>query len=769
MSASRQARRQLGRSLKVFGKAPLGAVEISPYNSELGAVAEEVRLAAGRCAACLSTSGERKSCHACGCVRYCNRGCQTAGWPSHKLVCRVLAADREIAASPMLSLSTPLFPLDTIWERLRSGGHAEAYEATVHLYIWANRSGLISKTPLTAAPGPPGHGGALMDEVAAAGGVALLVPGLAAGGLRTSVTAMMLGQLIFRCPEMGAAIVAAGALPPLIAALALPSKHAELGAFWELLAAAFGAADVIRLLGEQSQLGPAIEETGAVPALVSHLTFAMGDGWQPQPHWPTRLRELGHVRRRAVLAISGLFGFKEGDAPFAASTARACVAAAAVPPLTEALLSEDDETAAAASDALGCILRHSGDKALAATLGRDHAASIVSSLRRGTAQGDVVAAVHSADLLHDLIRLATDCRQAVLSAGGIPAVLALLSIDGKDAPAAISASTRVLAYLVADNPPAISEAFAAGALETLTALLKGPNSANPAGKAGLVAALLGLLSGASREQREKAVACGAARLFAEFLGVPGPLADHSSAALAAFLPAGDPYNAAVIDQLLEGCPPPRLMSLISKAELSFDLLDGITSSSAHTRQLLRAGLARALLAVLAFEGPIDLAKIDVQLLSDFQDPRDALRHAVVMLFGKLLCSPEAVAAANALVAAGCLKYLVASLGADRDFPAARGFFAISALAPQHRAAMVSAGAVPRLLAVLQKERGGPVPGLGGENARDPEALLAARTLLNLMKAVDASVTAEAAAAGFDAARLRQLAGLPDEPAAPASA
>ena len=61
MSASRQARRQLGRSLKALGKAPLETFEVSSTNMALVTAAEDVKLAAGRCAACLSTSGERKS------------------------------------------------------------------------------------------------------------------------------------------------------------------------------------------------------------------------------------------------------------------------------------------------------------------------------------------------------------------------------------------------------------------------------------------------------------------------------------------------------------------------------------------------------------------------------------------------------------------------------------------------------------------------------------------------------------------------------------
>ena len=263
MSGSRQERRQLGRSLKLLAKVPFSATELSSIVGDMDITAEDVRLAAGRCAACLSTSGERKSCHACSFVRYCNRECQTAGWPSHKLVCRVLAADREIATTPTLLASAPLLPLDTIWERLRSGGHAEAFQATVHLHIHVDRCGpLSSQTSMTDLE----HISALRAEIFAADGVALLVKGLAAGGLRASVAAGVLDNLSFGCPEMGAAIVAAGALPPLVYAVALTARHASLGKLWSLFAAAVDATwllDSLVAFPMGLHIGPALVDAGA--------------------------------------------------------------------------------------------------------------------------------------------------------------------------------------------------------------------------------------------------------------------------------------------------------------------------------------------------------------------------------------------------------------------------------------------------------------------------------------------------------------------------
>ena len=36
------------------------------------------------------------ACKGCAAVRYCNAACQQADWPAHKLVCKILACDREL-------------------------------------------------------------------------------------------------------------------------------------------------------------------------------------------------------------------------------------------------------------------------------------------------------------------------------------------------------------------------------------------------------------------------------------------------------------------------------------------------------------------------------------------------------------------------------------------------------------------------------------------------------------------------------------------------
>lgn len=44
------------------------------------------------CAHCNEFLEETKRCGGCNRVSYCNKTCQRAGWPAHKVLCRSLAA-----------------------------------------------------------------------------------------------------------------------------------------------------------------------------------------------------------------------------------------------------------------------------------------------------------------------------------------------------------------------------------------------------------------------------------------------------------------------------------------------------------------------------------------------------------------------------------------------------------------------------------------------------------------------------------------------------
>ena len=759
MSASRQARRQLGRSLKALGKAPLEASEISPFNSELGAVAEDVRLAAGRCAACLSTSGERKSCHACGFVRYCNRECQTAGWPSHKLICRVLAADREIVSAAKLTESTPLLPLDTIWERLRSGGHAEAFEATSHLLVWTCRSDrdLPSRSVSTAGPE---HISAFSDEIAASDGIALLVKGLEAGGLRAVAVLGVLDPLVSRCPEVGASLVAAGSLLPLIYAISLPSKHADFGKVWSILRAADDSALLVGLLGASSARlprAPAIVEAGAVPVLVEYLTFVMRD--EPQLETHRRFRDLGIARVRAISAVAHLFAREDTGEAFKASTARAFITSGAFPPLLAALGGEG-RTAGCASLCLGYIVRHSGDRALAATLGKDHAPEIVAVLAGEN------NAKHGAFLLYIILRLAPEIRATVVAAGALRPLVALLSANSKDGIAEMSAASS-LGSLCSGDPVQVEAAFAEGALEPLLARMKHLSVSTRQNAAWALSGML--LSSAKREHKDRALAGGAVRMFAERLAEAAStgdsrLANSASSALTTFFvpPAEDgsapPLHASIVDQILEAVPPSRLVKMIESEYVSLNtlcLLDGIAASPDRHGALVGAKLPRALASALATTKEAAAASRGLGL-------QHVPKVVALGLLSSLLRGPEAANAADAFLAADGFLALANALGEGEKVAtsAAACLLAVSELDERRRAALVAAGAVPRLLTFLSTDESAEGPGSAKQAA--------ACTLLNLMKE-SASVAAEAAAAGFDTSRLRLLASLPDEPAAPSSA
>ena len=754
MSASRQARRQLGRSLKALGKAPLCGDEIAPFNSELGAVAEDVRLAAGRCAACLSMSGERKSCHACSFVRYCNRECQTAGWPSHKLVCRVLAADREIVSATKFTESTPLLPLDTIWERLRGGGHAEAHEATAHLYIWAGRCELV----LLSAAGP-GHINAFSDEIAASGGLALLVKGLAAGGLRAMAAAGILSPLVSHCPEMSASILAAGALPALLYAIGLPSKHADLRKVWSILAAADDSALLVGLLGSSSSglpWAPAIVEAGGVPVLVEYLTFTMRD--EPQLETHRRVRDLLKVRFRAISAVAHLFAREDTGDAFKESTARACIASGASPPLLAALGGER-KIAGRASLCLAYIVSHSGDRALAATLGKDRAPDIVAVLA-----GDSDDVKHGAVLLQAVVALAPETRTAVVAAGALRPLAALLRVTTEDG-AVEAAAASVLGALCQGDPVQDEAAVVEASLEPLLALLKRPSTIARESAAWALSSMLKYT--AIRDHKERVLAGGAVRILAECLAEAASTGDSrfansAAAALTNFFAQAEdgsapPLHASIADQILEAIPSFRLVNMIGGNDVSVDilrLLGDIAASPGCHGALVGAKLPRALAAVL-------VSKAAAAVASETGLQYVPVVLAIPLLY-TLLRGPEAVAAADAVTAADGFPALANALGEVGEVAgaAAECLLAVSELGERRHAALVAAGAVPRLLALLAADK--------GEEGPDWAKRAAARTLLNLMMTDDASVAAEAAAAGFDAARLRQLAGFPDEPAAPSS-
>ena len=647
MSASRQERRQLGRSLKALGKAPLSGVEISLFSKELSATSEDVKLAAGRCAACLSTSGERKSCRACSFVRYCSRECQTAGWPSHKLVCKFLAADREIAVAFRMDVSTPLLPLNTIWSRLRSGGHSEAYEAAVHLHVWANRC-----TPEQESAAAPGHISALRDEITASGGVALLVPGLAAGGLRALKTASLLASLADDHPEMGASIVAAGALPLLTNLVALPSTHADFERYQSLLCAAESAVALLRKLID-CELGPAVLDR-ALPALVNHFDFASREPSEARP--PSSRLQWSERALEAAIAIFDILSQNdesEDEAGFDASAARSCIASGAVPLFISALGSDDGRIATVACEVLSRIVTQSKDGALANLVGsepskiialfRPREPSVIdapgtgfaaNATQRATAEREATHA--SLSLMKDILDLVPERGPAFSAAVALPSLVALL---GDSSDSVVFSAALALDGLFTSDTSSVGVAFDEGVFEILLALLERPDAESGVNlRWTVLGALAAMLRPASLKQKARAVACGAVRLFSECFAGPDsatigdvPLLNALRIALVCFFSsAGDSKDEAssfydsVADQILEILPPSLLVSMISRrntkgyAYMAYDVtrvLSSVVRSPAHHKAFIDAALPRELVSLMTLftQGPVDSYLIEVRL------------------------------------------------------------------------------------------------------------------------------------------------------------
>ena len=312
LDGSRQERRQLSRGLAAMMKTKLSEHEMGIMKSLLNQdlMPDEAKLSACGCDACQCPSkpGERlRSCHKCGLVRYCNRDCQVAAWPIHKLVCKVLAADREIAAAKF-SESTSLLPLDRLTASLCGSSHAEAYEAATHLYMMMLRTDTVSADPISGRSTERSR--ALRDKLVPPQSFAALVSGLAKGGLRTTAAARVFSPLVADRPELGAAMVAAGALPSLVYAIELPFKHAGLDKFWGLRAATLTATGLLDSLTLFPSLRLDIIDAGAIPALGSLFSSLMREG-PPPAHWPDHLKLcIGGIE--ALKILCPLVGGDEG-------------------------------------------------------------------------------------------------------------------------------------------------------------------------------------------------------------------------------------------------------------------------------------------------------------------------------------------------------------------------------------------------------------------------------------------------------------------------
>jgi len=118
-----------------LSSAPICPDEVEEEKSLMEPLKAAAAAAATVCATCaLKTpagGGKLRWCVGCRFARYCSTDCQKKNWPVHRLVCKVLAVDREILEKMLLG----------------SGTAAEAVEGCMHLASHRRRH-LLSQAPL---------------------------------------------------------------------------------------------------------------------------------------------------------------------------------------------------------------------------------------------------------------------------------------------------------------------------------------------------------------------------------------------------------------------------------------------------------------------------------------------------------------------------------------------------------------------------------------------------------------------------------------------
>ena len=207
-----------------------------------------------------------------------------------------------------------------------------------------------------------------------------------------------------------------------------------------------------------------------------------------------------------------------------------------------------------------------------------------------------------------------------------------------------------------------------------------------------------------------------------------------------------PAHTELVAQVVEGCPPPKLVALVARNnEASAHLIVAallVAGITANQGALLAAGLPATLIALIASEAP------------PLQRP--ALTYPVLpqalALLRKLLSGPDASGTADVVIAAGGVEALAAALGAGGPVStnAAECLLAITKLAP-HRAAEIAVGAVPALLEAVNSGE----EGSGGKAA--------AEHALSILMVGQAAVVTAVNAAGLNVAALKGLVLPPPSP------
>lgn len=116
---------------------PFGGAETQQYYDKGAAkppAANKVLTDRRTCSHCLRGSAcSLKSCGNCRCVYYCNKKCQAAAWPAHKLECATFAAEGR--RSKQKKGAQPL-----TWEQLQAFGCETAYGKVLEVRVVVDES-----------------------------------------------------------------------------------------------------------------------------------------------------------------------------------------------------------------------------------------------------------------------------------------------------------------------------------------------------------------------------------------------------------------------------------------------------------------------------------------------------------------------------------------------------------------------------------------------------------------------------------------------------
>ena len=340
--ASRQERRRTARlnSADAIARRPLSRAdeEGGNINRDLAAAREELERVPSLCAACGALASEKKllHCRACGFDRYCDRDCQRAAWARHKLVCRVMAADKEVAAGfTGFRLGEQLAGVDQTLAWLGSGKATEVAKACSTLQVLFHRVNEDVDFDSIA-----------FDLAGRGRALPLLVDSLSIGGY-VAVRALDVLSALSAVDAEAVKVVAGGALPHIMWLMELPFQLEGDNRLKSVRVATFAAACTLSRLSSVSALRPAIVEAGAAPRLASLLAMAR------DPHW-LNPGEFASKHMRLVTAIHNL-ALCEQQGAAAVPAARAFISAGVVPHLLTALGGEEAGSGMAAA-ALGALL-----------------------------------------------------------------------------------------------------------------------------------------------------------------------------------------------------------------------------------------------------------------------------------------------------------------------------------------------------------------------------------------------------------------------------